>query len=431
VSRAHRLPLRTKAAMSAPTDWAPRQPSPTATSFRGGPSAILDPAPMTSPIRCKELSGKPPPPMKPSTAPSPRSCRISTRVPLAARHTELCTRSPHRRASTRPLSPRAKRLPARSTSTLQATSRTALCTTRETRTWLRGCNPKSRIAGLAARRRRLRRTARGRRLRRRVARRRLRTARRCCLRRVVRRCRLRRVARGRRLRRTARRCRLRRVVRRCRLRRVARGRRLRRTARRCRLRRTARRCRLRRVARGRRLRRVTRGHRLRRVVRRRFLWWVVRRCRLRRVARGRRLRRRVARRRLRTARRCRLRRVTRGHRLRQGTRERLPVVARRRPPLEVDTTRGQSRSVDAGVVERSKYKVWSAGCSSPFQPRSQVPSRRSASSISRVGPAKDSRTNELPCTVSKSIPGAIATPVSANNFEQNAIESSVNSETSA
>ena len=40
----------------------------------------------------------------------------------------------------------------------------------------------------------------------------------------------------------------------------------------------------------------------------------------------------------------------------------------------------------------------------------------------QVGPANDSRTNEFPCTVSKSIPGAIATPVSANSFEQNAIE---------
>ena len=47
------------------------------------------------------------------------------------------------------------------------------------------------------------------------------------------------------------------------------------------------------------------------------------------------------------------------------------------------------------------------------------------------GPANDSRTNEPPCTVSKSIPGAIATPVSANSFAQNARESEVKSEMSA
>ena len=51
--------------------------------------------------------------------------------------------------------------------------------------------------------------------------------------------------------------------------------------------------------------------------------------------------------------------------------------------------------------------------------------RRSASSMSLVGPAKDSRTNEPPALVSKSMPGAIATPVSANSFEQNASESPV------
>ena len=38
--------------------------------------------------------------------------------------------------------------------------------------------------------------------------------------------------------------------------------------------------------------------------------------------------------------------------------------------------------------------------------------RRNASSMSLVGPAKDNRTNEPPSTVSKSIPGAMATPVS-------------------
>ena len=51
--------------------------------------------------------------------------------------------------------------------------------------------------------------------------------------------------------------------------------------------------------------------------------------------------------------------------------------------------------------------------------------RRSASSMSLVGPANDNRTNEPPRTVSKSMPGAIATPVSANNFEQNDSESPV------
>ena len=51
--------------------------------------------------------------------------------------------------------------------------------------------------------------------------------------------------------------------------------------------------------------------------------------------------------------------------------------------------------------------------------------RRNASSMSLVGPANDSRTNEPPRTVSKSMPGAIATPVSANSFEQNASESVV------
>ena len=54
-----------------------------------------------------------------------------------------------------------------------------------------------------------------------------------------------------------------------------------------------------------------------------------------------------------------------------------------------------------------------------------------ASSMSAVGPANDNRTNLLPRAVSKSMPGAMATPVSANNFEQNAIESPVKSETSA
>ena len=57
--------------------------------------------------------------------------------------------------------------------------------------------------------------------------------------------------------------------------------------------------------------------------------------------------------------------------------------------------------------------------------------RVTASSMSEVGPAKDSRTNEPPRAVSKSIPGAMATPVSANSFSQNDSESPVKSETSA
>ena len=57
--------------------------------------------------------------------------------------------------------------------------------------------------------------------------------------------------------------------------------------------------------------------------------------------------------------------------------------------------------------------------------------RRNASSMSLVGPANDSRTNEPPRTVSKSMPGAIATPVSFNSFEQNDSESVVRCDTSA
>ncbi len=54
---------------------------------------------------------------------------------------------------------------------------------------------------------------------------------------------------------------------------------------------------------------------------------------------------------------------------------------------------------------------------------SQGPSRRRASSMSDLGPANDNRTYAPPLTVSKSTPGAIATPVSANSFAQNASES--------
>lgn len=51
--------------------------------------------------------------------------------------------------------------------------------------------------------------------------------------------------------------------------------------------------------------------------------------------------------------------------------------------------------------------------------------------MSPVGPANENRTKELPCVTSKSMPGAMATPVSFNSFAQNAIESSVWSDTSA
>ena len=61
----------------------------------------------------------------------------------------------------------------------------------------------------------------------------------------------------------------------------------------------------------------------------------------------------------------------------------------------------------------------------------QGPSRLSASSISEAGPANDNRANEPPLTVSKSTPGAIAKPVSANSLSQNFSESAVKSERSA
>ncbi|BDX30101.1 hypothetical protein TUM20985_06480 [Mycobacterium antarcticum] len=54
---------------------------------------------------------------------------------------------------------------------------------------------------------------------------------------------------------------------------------------------------------------------------------------------------------------------------------------------------------------------------------SHGPIRRSASATSDVAPAKDNRTYPPPCTVSKSIPGAMATPVSDNNFAQKSSES--------
>ena len=51
--------------------------------------------------------------------------------------------------------------------------------------------------------------------------------------------------------------------------------------------------------------------------------------------------------------------------------------------------------------------------------------------MSEVGPANDNRTNAPPRTVSKSTPGAMATPVSANSFSQKVSESVVRWETSA
>ncbi|MBJ7337621.1 MAG: EAL domain-containing protein [Mycolicibacterium sp.] len=54
---------------------------------------------------------------------------------------------------------------------------------------------------------------------------------------------------------------------------------------------------------------------------------------------------------------------------------------------------------------------------------SHGPIRRSASTMSEVAPANDNRTYPPPWTVSKSIPGAIAMPVSANNLAQKSSES--------
>jgi hypothetical protein len=62
---------------------------------------------------------------------------------------------------------------------------------------------------------------------------------------------------------------------------------------------------------------------------------------------------------------------------------------------------------------------------------SQDPSRESASSTSDGAPANDSRRNLPPSTVSKSTPGAVATPVSASSRWQSPIESSVRWDTSA
>jgi hypothetical protein len=64
-------------------------------------------------------------------------------------------------------------------------------------------------------------------------------------------------------------------------------------------------------------------------------------------------------------------------------------------------------------------------------PGSQVSSRESASTISAGAPANESRRNLPPSTVSKSTPGAVATPVSASSRWQRPMESSVRWDTSA
>lgn len=64
-------------------------------------------------------------------------------------------------------------------------------------------------------------------------------------------------------------------------------------------------------------------------------------------------------------------------------------------------------------------------------PGSQDSSRVSASVISAGAPANEIRRNLPPSTVSKSTPGAVATPVSASSRWQSAIESSVRWDTSA
>lgn len=62
---------------------------------------------------------------------------------------------------------------------------------------------------------------------------------------------------------------------------------------------------------------------------------------------------------------------------------------------------------------------------------SHASSRSSASVISAGAPANDSRRNLPPSTVSKSTPGAVATPVSASSRWHSAMESSVRWDTSA
>lgn len=64
-------------------------------------------------------------------------------------------------------------------------------------------------------------------------------------------------------------------------------------------------------------------------------------------------------------------------------------------------------------------------------PGSQASIRSSASETSAGAPANDSRRNLPPSTVSKSMPGAVATPVSPSNRRHNDMESSVRWDTSA
>jgi hypothetical protein len=66
-----------------------------------------------------------------------------------------------------------------------------------------------------------------------------------------------------------------------------------------------------------------------------------------------------------------------------------------------------------------------------FVPRSQDSSRVSDSAISAGAPANESRRNEPPSTVSKSMPGAVATPVSSSRRWHSDIESPVKWDTSA
>jgi hypothetical protein len=71
------------------------------------------------------------------------------------------------------------------------------------------------------------------------------------------------------------------------------------------------------------------------------------------------------------------------------------------------------------------------GVTQMVRPASQESSRVSDSAISAGAPANDSRRNEPPSSVSKSTPGAEATPVSASSSWHNDMESPVRWDTSA